>query len=159
MIYTIWQASHLDQSYYFCSDVTFGGSTSSPSPSSPSPSPSSPSPSPSSPSPSPSTSTPPAPSGACSASVAVSSQWSGAYQATVTVTAGNAAVKGWAVTLAYGGAQTVQQSWNATVLTSGNQIQASNATYNGALSAGGSTSFGFIAAGTPSTPTVTCSAV
>src|ERR1700754_4573721 len=25
MLYTIWQASHLDQSYYFCSDVNFGG--------------------------------------------------------------------------------------------------------------------------------------
>lgn len=97
--------------------------------------------------------------GACSAAVAVASQWSGAYQATVTVTAGNAAVKGWAVTLTYGAAQTVQQSWSATVLTSGNQIQATNAAYNGALSAGGSTTFGFIAAGTPSTPTIACSAV
>ena len=25
MVYTIWQASHLDQSYYFCSDVRFPG--------------------------------------------------------------------------------------------------------------------------------------
>ncbi|MFJ6671486.1 lytic polysaccharide monooxygenase [Actinosynnema sp. NPDC091369] len=24
VLYTVWQASHLDQSYYFCSDVTFG---------------------------------------------------------------------------------------------------------------------------------------
>ena len=88
----------------------------------------------------------------------MSSQWSGAYQASVTVKAGSAAIKGWAVTLGYGAAQTVQQSWNATVLTSGNQIQASNATYNGALGAGGSATFGFIATGTPSTPTVTCSA-
>ncbi|GAA2713439.1 lytic polysaccharide monooxygenase auxiliary activity family 9 protein [Actinoplanes palleronii] len=158
MVYTIWQASHLDQSYYFCSDVNFGG-VSSPTPSvsvTPSTSPST------SPSASPSTSpssTPPVPSGACSAAVSVASQWSGAYQATVTVTAGSAAVKGWAVTLTYGAAQTVQQSWNATVLTSGSQIQASNAAYNGALSAGGSTTFGFIAGGTPSTPAVTCAAV
>jgi chitin-binding protein len=149
LVYTIWQASHLDQSYYFCSDVNFGG-TSSPSPSSSS----SPSPSPSA-----SSSMPPAPTGACRAAVSVASQWSGAYQATVTVTAGNAAIKGWAVTLTYGSAQTVQQSWNATVLTSGNQIQATNATYNGALSAGGSTSFGYIVAGAPSTPTVSCSGV
>ncbi|GLW31963.1 lytic polysaccharide monooxygenase auxiliary activity family 9 protein [Actinoplanes regularis] len=152
MVYTIWQASHLDQSYYFCSDVNFGGATSSPTVS-PTSSPTS------SPTVSPTTSPTTAPSGACSASVSVASQWSGAYQATVTVTAGSAAVKGWAVTLTYPAAQTVQQSWNATVLTSGNQIQASNATYNGALSAGGSTTFGFIAAGTPSTPTAACSAV
>ncbi|MCK1835753.1 lytic polysaccharide monooxygenase, partial [Micromonospora sp. R42003] len=26
IVYTIWQASHLDQSYYLCSDVDFGGS-------------------------------------------------------------------------------------------------------------------------------------
>jgi chitin-binding protein len=25
IVYTIWQASHMDQSYYFCSDVTFPG--------------------------------------------------------------------------------------------------------------------------------------
>nr|WP_307834051.1 lytic polysaccharide monooxygenase [Actinoplanes siamensis] len=150
VVYTIWQASHLDQSYYFCSDVNFGGVT--PPTSSPTPAP------PSSPATSPSASTSPA-TGACRATVAVSSQWSGAYQANVTVTAGSAPVKGWAVTLRYGAAQTLQQSWGATVLTSGNEIQASNAAYNGALSAGGSTSFGFIAAGTPSTPAVTCSAV
>ncbi|GAA4601765.1 chitin-binding protein [Actinoplanes octamycinicus] len=154
LVYTIWQASHLDQSYYFCSDVNFGGVVD-PGPSSPTPS----SPTPSSPTPSSPTPSSPAPSGGCSATVAVSSQWSGAYQASVTVKAGSAAIKGWAVTLGYGAAPTVQQSWNATVLTSGNQIQASNATYNGALGAGGSATFGFIATGTPSTPTVTCSAV
>ena len=27
IVYTIWQASHSDQSYYFCSDVQFGGTT------------------------------------------------------------------------------------------------------------------------------------
>src|SRR5690349_12366309 len=57
IVYTIWQASHLDQSYYFCSDVNFGGGggTTSPTPSSPSPSASS--------------STPPTPTGACRAAV------------------------------------------------------------------------------------------
>ncbi|GIF12667.1 lytic polysaccharide monooxygenase auxiliary activity family 9 protein [Actinoplanes teichomyceticus] len=147
MVYTIWQASHLDQSYYFCSDVNFGGVT--PPTSSPTSTPSS----------TPPSSTSPAPAGACRAAVSVSSQWSGAYQATVTVTAGSAAVRGWAVTLTYGTGQTVQQSWGATVAAGGNRIEASNAAYNGALSAGASTSFGFIASGTPSTPSVTCAAV
>jgi predicted carbohydrate-binding protein with CBM5 and CBM33 domain len=27
LVYTVWQASHLDQSYYFCSDVNFTGGT------------------------------------------------------------------------------------------------------------------------------------
>ncbi|WP_243706223.1 lytic polysaccharide monooxygenase, partial [Micromonospora sp. KC721] len=30
IVYTIWQASHLDQSYYLCSDVEFGGGPSTP---------------------------------------------------------------------------------------------------------------------------------
>ncbi|MEV6350595.1 lytic polysaccharide monooxygenase [Actinoplanes sp. NPDC051851] len=152
MVYTIWQASHLDQSYYFCSDVNFGGTTTPTS--SPTSSPTT-SPTTTTPTTSPTT-TPPSTGSGCSAAVAVASQWSGAYQATVTVTAGSAAIKAWAVTLTYGAAQTVQQSWNATVLTSGNDIQATNASYNGALSAGGSTTFGFIAAGTPAAPTVNC---
>ena len=30
IVYTIWQASHLDQSYYLCSDVDFGGGSTTP---------------------------------------------------------------------------------------------------------------------------------
>ncbi|MBO4210414.1 cellulose-binding protein, partial [Micromonospora echinofusca] len=42
IVYTIWQASHLDQSYYLCSDVNFGGTGPSPTPTStPSPTPTS----------------------------------------------------------------------------------------------------------------------
>lgn len=32
IMYTVWQASHLDQSYYICSDVNFGGGTTNPTP-------------------------------------------------------------------------------------------------------------------------------
>jgi chitin-binding protein len=32
IVYTIWQASHLDQPYYQCSDVTFGGDGTTPTP-------------------------------------------------------------------------------------------------------------------------------
>ncbi|MEV6302921.1 lytic polysaccharide monooxygenase [Actinoplanes sp. NPDC051861] len=159
IVYTIWQASHLDQSYYFCSDVNFGGTTNpSPSnPSSPSPSnPSSPSPSnPSSPSASPSN---PGGSGTCSATFAVTSSWQGGYQGEVRVTAGSSAIKTWRVQLAYPGTPPIQQAWNATITTSGNTVTATNASYNGSVSAAGSTSFGFLASGAAATPTLSCTA-
>jgi len=101
--------------------------------------------------------TPPAP-GACSAAYALSSQWPGGYQAGVTVTAGSAAIKSWTVKLTYPSAPTVQQTWNAAASVSGNVLTATNVSYNGALSAGGSTTFGFLGPGTATTPTVTCAA-
>ena len=164
MVYTIWQASHADQSYYFCSDVAFGGTSTPPASTPPASTPPASTPPVStppvttSPTASPTTSVPPA-SGACSATYAVSSSWQGGYQGEVRVTAGSAAIRGWTVALTYPGSQSVQQGWNATVSASGTTVTAANASYNGALAAGGTTSFGFIAAGTSATPTVTCRAV
>ena len=166
MVYTIWQASHLDQSYYWCSDIDFGGGgTTTPPTTPPTTTPTTPpttvptTPPTTVPTTPPTTSptTPPA-SGACSAAYALSSQWSGGYQAGVTVTAGSAAIKGWTVKLTYPSAPTVQQAWNATATVSGNALTATNVSYNGALSAGGSTTFGFLGSGTATTPTVTCAA-
>ncbi|MFC7529832.1 lytic polysaccharide monooxygenase [Actinoplanes sp. GCM10030250] len=164
IVYTIWQASHSDQSYYFCSDVNFGGTNPPTSPSaSPSSSPSSsPSASPSgppsdTPSPSPSTSNPPV-TGACSAAFAVTSSWNGGYQGEVKVTAGSSAIKNWTVLLTYPGTPPIQQGWNANLTTSGNTVQATNVSYNGAVSAGASTSFGFLGSGAAATPTVSCTA-
>ncbi len=72
--------------------------------------------------------------------------------------AGSAAIKGWTVKLAYPGAPAVQQTWNATARVSGTVLTATNVSYNGALSAGGSTTFGFLGSGTATTPAVTCTA-
>jgi chitin-binding protein len=153
MVYTIWQASHMDQSYYFCSDVNFGGSTTTPPTTAPTTPPTT---APTTP-PTTTPTTPPA-SGGCTATYALSSQWSGGYQGNVTVTAGAAAIRTWQVTLTYGSAPALQQAWNASATVSGNALVATNASYNGALSAGASTSFGFIASGTATTPTVACTA-
>ena len=35
VVFTIWQASHSDQSYYLCSDVVFGGGNGNPTPTPP----------------------------------------------------------------------------------------------------------------------------
>ena len=148
MVYTIWQASHSDQSYYFCSDVSFGGTTEPTDPTDP----------PTTPPTTPPTSTPPAPTGSCAATHTVTSQWSGGYQGEIKVTAGNAAVKGWAVSLTYPGTPPIAQAWNASVTTNGNTVQASNVSYNGTLGAGASATFGFLGSGGPVVPTLTCSA-
>jgi chitin-binding protein len=157
MVYTIWQASHMDQSYYFCSDIDFGGGgggTTTPPTTTPTTTPPTTPPTTTAP-----TTTPPPPSGgACSAAYALTSQWQGGFQADVKVTAGAAAIKGWTVKLTYSSAATVTQSWNATTTASGTTVTASNASYNGSLAAGGNTTFGFIGSGAAGTPTVTCTA-
>jgi chitin-binding protein len=163
MVYTIWQASHADQSYYLCSDITFGGvgtpPTSSPPTSTP---PSSAPPSSAPPSSRPPSSAPPSnppATGGCSAAYSVTSSWQGAFQAAVSVTAGASAIKGWTVTLTYPGAQAVQQAWNATVTASGSALTARNVGYNGTLNAGASATFGFIGTGTGTgIPAATCAA-
>jgi chitin-binding protein len=168
MIYTIWQASHLDQSYYWCSDVDFGGagSTTTPTtaptttpPTAPTTAPTTTAPTTTAPTTGPTTTPTTTPAGvACSAAYAVSSQWAGGHQGAVTVTAGASAIKSWSVTLTYPNAPSIQQTWNATSTISGNTLTATNAGYNGSLTAGGTTTFGFLGSGTAAIPTVTCSA-
>ncbi|GAA2559541.1 hypothetical protein GCM10010435_33460 [Winogradskya consettensis] len=159
MVYTIWQASHLDQSYYFCSDITFGGTSTTPPTTTPPTTtpPTTTPPTTTPPTTTPPTTTPPA-SGACSATYAVDSQWSGGYQGTVTVRAGTAAIQRWSVAMTFPAAPVIQQAWNATVTTSGTTATAVNASYNGSVAAGASTSFGFTGSGTSTVPTLSCTA-
>jgi lysophospholipase L1-like esterase len=125
---------------------TPGGST--PSPTTPTPSPSSPTPTPSS------------GSASCTAVYAVTGQWSGGFQAAVTVTAGSRAVSGWTVTWQWDNGQKVSQAWNATITANGSAVTAHNVSYNGSLGAGAGTQFGFLSTwqGTNSSPTLTCTA-
>ncbi|MEH1164513.1 lytic polysaccharide monooxygenase [Micromonospora sp. CPCC 205539] len=150
IVYTIWQASHLDQSYYLCSDVDFSGGPGTPPPTTPPPT----TPPPTTPPPT----TPPA--GACTASYQVTGQWAGGFQADVRVTAGSTPTRGWSVSWSYANGQQVSSSWNATVSTSGTQVTARNVGYNGTLAAGASTTFGLLASWTGSNPIpqLTCTA-
>ncbi|MET8147233.1 cellulose binding domain-containing protein [Actinoplanes sp. NPDC049668] len=107
--------------------------------------------------------TPPTPSspptaqpGACTAGFRVVGQWQGGFQAEVTVTAGAAALTGWRVGWTFAGGQSVTQVWGGRHTSSGGAQQVVNETWNGSLAAGASTTFGFLASGTPSTPTMTC---
>jgi cytochrome c len=99
--------------------------------------------------PPPTTPPPTTPAGrSCTAAYTVTSQWSGGFQGEVRVTAGSTAISGWTVTWTMGSGQTVSQSWNATVTTSGSNVTARNVSYNGSLGASASTAFGFIGSGT-----------
>jgi lysophospholipase L1-like esterase len=112
-------------------------------------------------SPSASSTTSPPPAGrTCTATYAITGQWSGGFQATVTVTAGGSAISSWTVGWQFADGQAVSQSWNATVSSSGSTVTARNAGYNGALGAGASAQFGFTGTwnGTNSTPSPSCTA-
>ncbi len=80
----------------------------------------------------------------CSASYATASEWSGGFVGGVTVTnTGSTALTGWTVTFTFGGDQKVTSYWNAALTQSINYVTASSLSYNGAVAAGGSASFGF----------------
>ncbi|GAB3855217.1 hypothetical protein GCM10029963_49580 [Micromonospora andamanensis] len=151
VVYTIWQASHLDQPYYICSDVTFGGG-SNPPPTTPptTPPPTTPPP----------TTPPPAGNGACTATYRTTSEWPGGFGGEVTVRAGNTAISGWTVSWTWPNGQSITNSWNATVTSSGSSVTASNVGHNGSLSANSSATFGFNGSwnGTNGTPTLSCTA-
>ncbi|GAA1776605.1 family 43 glycosylhydrolase [Luedemannella helvata] len=100
--------------------------------------------------------TTPAGGAACSAAYRTTNSWSGGFQGEVTVTAGSAAINGWTVRWTLSSGQTITQVWSGTLTTSGSTVSVANASYNGSLGAGGSTTFGFLANGSASSPSVTC---
>jgi endoglucanase len=104
-----------------------------------------------------STPTPTAGTGACTAVYSTVNSYAGGFQGQVTVTAGSAAITKWTVTWTLAGGQSIGQLWSGDLTTSGSAVTVKNLSYNGSLAAAGSTSFGFNATGTVSTPSLTCS--
>jgi glucose/arabinose dehydrogenase len=98
--------------------------------------------------------------GTCSAVYRVTSQWPGAFQGEVTVTAGATAITSWTVTFTFPNGQVITQLWNGALTQSGSSVTVRNVSYNGSLGANASTTFGFLAnwSGTNGVPTnVACS--
>jgi predicted carbohydrate-binding protein with CBM5 and CBM33 domain len=154
IVYTLWKASHQDQTFYLCSDVRFPGGPDDPPPTDPPPS----DPPPSDPPP---TTPPPAGDGACTASYTKAGEWPGGFQGDVQVTAGDSTISGWTVEMAFPNGQSVSSMWSATLGGSGSTVTASNMGYNGNLAAGQSAQFGFLGSwnGTTNTdPSLTCTA-
>ncbi|GLW29162.1 cellulose binding domain-containing protein [Actinoplanes regularis] len=93
-------------------------------------------------------STPPAsPTGACTAGYRLTNNWGTGYQAEMTVQAGTAPVSSWTVRLTLASGQSITNLWNGVNTGTSGAISVKNASYNGALTAGASTTFGFVATG------------
>ncbi|WDZ84543.1 glycoside hydrolase family 9 protein [Micromonospora cathayae] len=89
--------------------------------------------------------------------VYAANSWSNGFTANVTVTnTGSAAWTGWTVGFAFANGQTVGQAWSGIATQSGSQVTVRNESYNGAVAAGASVSFGFNGthSGTNTNPTV-----
>ncbi|MFJ4691942.1 cellulose binding domain-containing protein [Streptomyces sp. NPDC088766] len=96
------------------------------------------------------------PGGACAASYRTVSSWDGGFQGEVTVKAGSSAINGWTVKWGLGSGQAISQLWSGTLNTSGSAVTVRNVDYNGSLPASGSTTFGFTATGSATSPSLTC---
>jgi cellulose 1,4-beta-cellobiosidase len=110
-----------------------------------------------SPTPSPTPSTGP---GSCSAAYSVVNSWQGGFQAQVVVTnTGGASKNGWRLAWTFPGDQRITQLWNGSYTQSGAAVSVTNASYNGTLAPGATTTVGFTAAAssTGATPSVSCS--
>src|SRR4051794_7255310 len=94
--------------------------------------------------------------GGCTATYASTDGWPGGFQGTVTVQAGSGAITSWTVSMALPSGATLQSLWNGTATGSSGTVTVANATYNGGLGAGASTSFGFVASGDSGPVPVSC---
>jgi Cellulose binding domain/Cellulase (glycosyl hydrolase family 5) len=79
--------------------------------------------------------------GGCSVSYVVN-DWGSGFTTTVTITS-STAVNGWNLKWSFAGNQQITNAWNAVTTQSGQAVTATNASWNAAIPAGGSTSFGF----------------
>jgi cellulase/cellobiase CelA1 len=98
-------------------------------------------------------------SSGCTATYAVTNQWSTGFTAAVTVTnTGTAPTTGWKVSWTWGGNQQITNVWSGVLGTGSSPVTVTNANYNGTVAAGGNTNFGFQAtySGTNTSPTVSC---
>ncbi|ANZ43396.1 1,4-beta-xylanase [Lentzea guizhouensis] len=102
------------------------------------------------------TTTDPVPPGDCTATVSLN-QWNGGFVATVKVTAGSSALRGWRVTTTLSGG-TVTGSWSANRSGTSGTINWTNVDYNADVPAGQSTEFGFQGSGSGSGLNPTCAA-
>ncbi|MDY7089359.1 MAG: lytic polysaccharide monooxygenase [Actinomycetota bacterium] len=158
LIYSVWQRSDSNETFYNCSDVVFdggngevtgigGGTTTPPTTPPVTPPTTPPTTAPTTPPTTPPTS-PPAGGSGCSAMFNISSTWNGGFQAEVMVHAGTAAINKWTVSWTWPGSQSLTQAWNGTASSSGSMVSVKNVSYNGTVAAGQHITFGLLGNGT-----------
>ncbi|WP_367128659.1 cellulase family glycosylhydrolase [Saccharothrix sp. HUAS TT1] len=92
----------------------------------------------------------------CKVDYAVTSQWSGGFQASVKVTNLGDTISGWSLGVSFPNtSQRVVQGWNATWTQSGSTATATNVDWNRTLGTGGSTDLGFVGSYSGGNPTPT----
>jgi hypothetical protein len=80
----------------------------------------------------------------CRIDYALTNQWSGGFQASVTLANLGDPLTGWTLAFSFPDAnQKVTQGWSATWTQSGTSVTAANASWNGTVATGGSVSLGF----------------
>jgi hypothetical protein len=88
--------------------------------------------------------TDPTPTGACAVTYRITNQWSGGFQADVTLAnTGSGAWSGWSLGWTFPDGQQLSQAWNATATQSAAAVTATNVSWNGNVAAGSSVGFGF----------------
>ena len=142
LIYSVWERSDSQETFYGCSDVTFDGGNGEVTgvgdgtvipPTTPPTEPSTP---PSNP-----------PTGTCAATYTTTSSWNGGFQGEIKVTA-TAAVPNWTVRFTWPGSQTVTQAWGGAVSNAGSLATVTPESWNRTLAAGGTATVGFLGGGT-----------
>ncbi|MEU4337043.1 endo-1,4-beta-xylanase [Micromonospora lupini] len=101
--------------------------------------------------------TPPPTGDGCTASVSLNS-WNGGFVATVKVTAGSTALRGWTVRVTLPSGAAVTNTWSAQASGSSGAVDFRNVEYNGQVGAGASTEFGFQGTGASPSGTPSCTA-
>jgi endoglucanase len=79
----------------------------------------------------------------CRVAYTTPSQWPGGFTGNVEITNLGDPVNGWSLVWTFPSGQRVTQAWNATVTASGDQMTATNVSYNATIATGGKVSFGF----------------
>ncbi|WP_127502044.1 cellulase family glycosylhydrolase [Actinoplanes solisilvae] len=91
----------------------------------------------------------------CKVVYTISAQWNGGFTANVAVTNLGDTVTSWRLNWTFPAGQRVTQPWNAAVTTSGTAVTATNLSYNGTITTGATTSFGFNGSWTGTNPAPT----
>ena len=78
----------------------------------------------------------------CTVTYVIANDWGSGFTANVTIGSATA-VNGWTLGWTFPGNQIITTGWNGTFTQTGNAVSVKNASYNGAIGAGGTTGIGF----------------
>lgn len=92
------------------------------------------------------TTSPPEPVAGCQVAYRVVNQWPEGFQGSVTITnTSETTIDGWEAAWSFPDGQQITQLWNGQYAQDGAEVTVTNESYNGTITAGGSTEFGFLA--------------